>query len=213
MTRRTADLIETLVAQAVPVRRLRPPMARALGWLSLAVLVIGALVLWHGPRADLATRLGQPWFVIGMLAAAVTGALAALAAFQLSLPDRSRAWVWLPVPAALLWLATVSVGCLTDWVRLDSEHFQWGDAAACFGLLLLASVPLSAALFWMQRHTARLRPALAILAGALAVAALSACALSLLHVFEASAMILLWNFGAAALLMGVGTAVGRQVLR
>lgn len=209
----TNDLIAILVSQAEPVRRLRPPVLRALGWLVVAVAVIAVLGAWHGLRADLATRLGQSWFVAGLAAAALTGALAAVAAFQLSLPDRGRAWGLLPLPAVLVWLASVGVGCLTDWVRLDANNFQWGDAASCFGLLVVASVPLSVALFWMLRHTARLRPAPAILAGALAVAALSACALSLLHVFEASAMILLWNFGAAALVMGVDAMVGRRVLR
>lgn len=209
----TPDLIEALVMQATPVRRLHPPLLRAFGWLGLAVVVIAALGAWHGPRADLAARLGQPWFVAGLAAAALTGALAAVAAFLLSLPDRPRTWAWLPVPAALTWLATVGVGCLTDWVRFDAASFQWGDTASCFSLLLMASAPLSAILFWMLRHTARLRPTPAILAGALAVAALSACALSLLHVFEASAMILLWNFGAAALVMAVDAAIGRRVLR
>lgn len=213
MTVNTPDLIETLVAGVGPVRRLRPPVMRASAWLAVAVAVIGMLGLWHGPRADLVMRLGQPWFVAGMVAAALTGALAAVAAFLLSLPDRSRAWALLPVPAAALWLGTVGTGCLTDWVRLDGENFQWGDAASCFGLLLLASVPLSALLFWMLRHTARLRPTPAILSGGLAVAALSACALSLLHVFEASAMILLWNFGAAGLVMGVDAVIGRRLLR
>jgi len=65
----------------------------------------------------------------------------------------------------------------------------------------------------MLRHAAALRPTPAILCGALAVAALSACALSLLHIFEASAMILLWHFGTVALVMGVDAAVGRRVLQ
>lgn len=209
----TNNLIATLVARADPVRRLRPPVPRALGWLAVAVAVIAILGVWHGPRADLEIRLGQSWFVAGLAAAALTGALAAISAFQLSLPDRARAWALLPLPAALVWLASVGIGCLTDWVRFDADNFQWGDTASCFLLLVMASVPLSVVLFWMLRHTARLRPTPAILAGALAVAALSACALSLLHVFEASAMILLWNFGAAALVMGVDAAVGWRVLR
>lgn len=209
----TQDLIDTLVAGAGPVRRLRPPAWRAAGWLVVAVAVIGLLGLWHGPRADLAARLAQPWFVAGLLAAALTGVLAALAAFLLSVPDRARGWVLLPLPSAVAWLATVGIGCLTDWVRFQPGGFQWGDAASCFGLLLLASIPLSALLFWMLRHSASLRPTAAILSGGLAVAAFSSCALSLLHVFEASAMILLWNFGSAGLVLVADVVVGRTILR
>lgn len=209
----TTDLIETLVADATPVRPLRPPLLRALAWLAAAAALIALLAIGHGLRGDLMIRLDRPLFVAGMAGAAMTGILAAVSAFMLSLPDRARGWIWLPIPAAAGWLASVGVGCLTDWVRLDAENFQWGDAASCFALLLVASVPLSALLFWMLRHSARLRPTPAILAGALAVAALSACALSLLHVFEASAMILLWNFGAAAVVMGADAAIGRRILR
>jgi len=209
----TRDLIDALVDSGGPVRRLRPPVWRAALWLAVAVAVIGLLGWWHGPRGDLADRLRQMGFVTGLAAAALTGALAAVAAFMLSLPDRSRAWALLPVPAAALWLATVGIGCLTDWVRIDDENFRWGEAVACFGVLVLASVPLSAAMFWMLRHAAVLRPTPSILCGGLAVAALSACALSLLHVFEASAMILIWHFGTVALVVGVDAAVGRRLLR
>lgn len=208
--RTTPDLIETLVSEARPVRRLRPPAMRAALWLALAALVIFALGLWHGVRPDLAEQLRRPWFVAGLGAAAITGALAAIAAFMLSLPDRARGWALLPLPAAIAWLASVSIGCLTDWVRLDPAGFAWGETATCFGLLVLASVPLSAALFWMLRHAAALSPGPVILTGALGVGALSACALSVLHAFEASAMILLWNFGAALLVMAADTALGHR---
>ena len=174
--------------------------------------LIEALAAGAGP----VRRLRPPlWRATAWLAleVALTGVLAAVAACLLSLPDRSRGWALLLALAAALWLAAVGVGCLTDWVRIDDDNFQWGAAASCFGMLVLASVPLSAAMFWMLRHAAALRPTPAILCGGLAVAALSACALSLLHIFEASAMILLWHFGTVALVMGVVAAVGRRVLQ
>jgi len=210
-SRSTPELIEALVAEAPAVGHLRPPILRAAVWLALAAAVILALGLWHGVRPDLAEQLRRPWFAAGFAAAVVTGALATVAAFMLSLPDRARGWVLLPVPPAIAWLASISVGCLTDWVRFDPAGFAWGEAATCLGLLVLASVPLTAALAWMLRHVTALRPGPVILTGALGVGALSACALSLLHAFEASAMILLWNFGAALLVMAVDMAVGHRL--
>jgi hypothetical protein len=210
----TPDLIEQLVSQGSPVRRLPSPIRRAGCWLVLAVAVIGGLGLLHGGlRPDISVRIADPWFSAGLLASAATGVLATLAAFLSSLPDRSRCWLLLPVPAALVWLATVGVGCLTNWVTIGPDGIQWGSAAACFATLLAAAVPLSAAMLWMLRHAARLRPTGTILAGALAVAALTATALSLLHVFEASAMILLWNFGTAALVLLADAVMGRRILR
>ena len=211
----TSDLIERLVVEARPVRRLRSPVWRAAGWLTLAVVVVVGLGLLHGGlRPDLAAQLADRWFSVGLIASTTTGVLAALAAFISSLPDRSRLWLLLPAPAALTWLATVGVGCLTNWVAIGPDGVQWGPAAACFATLIAAAIPLSVAMFWMLRHAARLRPASTILAGGLAVAALTATALSLLHAFEASAMILLWNFGTAGLVLATDAALGpRRILR
>jgi hypothetical protein len=78
---RTPDLIESLVADASPVRRLRPPIVRAACWLLLAVLVLAVVAAGHGVRADLALKLQQPVFTVGVMAAAATGVLAAVATF------------------------------------------------------------------------------------------------------------------------------------
>ena len=95
----TPDLIESLVANSPPVRRLRPPVARALGWLLFAALMLALLAVSHDLRPDLALRLQQPEFVIGIAASLATGVLAAIASFLLSIPDRSRVWLLLPLPA------------------------------------------------------------------------------------------------------------------
>ena len=207
----TTDLIDRLAATATPVRRLSGPWVRAGSWLLLAVVVISVLALQHGPRADLPARLHDPWFVGGLLASSFTGVLAGIATFLASLPDRTRLWLLAPVPAAAVWLATVGAGCLTHWVDIGIDGIRPGPAASCFATLLLAAVPLSGAMFWMLRHVAQMRPAPIVLTGALAVAALTATALSLLHGFEASAMILVWNFGTAALVLAANMLAGRKV--
>jgi len=209
---RTPELIDRLVADAEPVSRLWRPGWRAVGWMALVVTVVLVLVPWYGLRPDLAERLADPFFVAGQGGAILTGALAALAACMLSLPDRGSVWLLLPWPAAAIWIGGVSVGCLTDWVRFEPEGFAWGEAASCFVSLLLVAVPLSIAMFWGVRHAARLRPRPVVLTGALSVAALSAAAMALLHPFEASAMILLWNFGTAGLVLAADGALGRRIL-
>ena len=45
--------------------------------------------------------------------------------------------------------------------------------------------------------------------GALAVAAITSAALSLLHDLDATAMILIWNLGTAALITALGSLFGR----
>jgi len=207
----TPDLIESLVAGAKPVRRLRPPAARAALWLLFAAVIVSLLAISHGLRPDLGARLGQPLFVTGLAASLLTGALAAVTAFIVSLPDRSRLWLLLPAPALALWMSTISYECLTDWVSLRPDGVSLGEAADCFATLVLTSVPLWLVLLLMLRYAALLFSAAAAAAGSLAVAALAATALSLFHGLDASAMILMWNLGAAALLVGLGSAFGERM--
>jgi hypothetical protein len=143
---KTPDLIDTLVDCAAPVRRLRPPLVRAALWLLFAALVLGLIAVAHGMRPDIVERLRQPVFVIGMFGALATGVLATIASFRVSLPDGSRSWLLLPLPALVLWVSTISYGCLTDWVSMGANSIHMGEAVRCFATLLLTSVPLSIAM-------------------------------------------------------------------
>ena len=207
----TQHLIDSLVARANPVRRLRPPLLRATMWLLLAATILALLALSHGLRPDLALRLKQPLFAAGLAASLLTGILAAVAAFIASLPDRSRLWLLLPVPSLAVWLSTVGYQCLTDWVSLQADGVRLGETADCFATIILTSVPLWLALLVMLRYAALFRPVAVAAAGSLAVAALAASALSAFHSFDASVMILLWNLGTAGLLVGLGSAFGNKM--
>jgi hypothetical protein len=206
----TPELIEQLASRAKPVRRLRPPLVRAAFWLVLAALIFGLLAAAHGTRTDLALQIARPEFALGLAASLLTGVLAAVAAFFLSLPDRSRAWGLLPVPTLFLWISTVSYGCLTHWVDMGPEGVRMGEAARCFATLLVTSLPLSLGLILMLRHAAWLRPTAVTLTGGLAVAAMAATALSLFHDLDATIMVLVWNFGVAAIIVGVSYVFGRR---
>jgi hypothetical protein len=207
----TPELIDVLCADAQPVRRLRPPLVRAALWLLFAALVLVALAALLGTRPDLAGRLRQPTFVGALAGALLTGVLAAVAAFYLSLPDRSRLWALLPLPALLLWISTIGYGCLTDWVSMGPDGVRLGTTLECFATLALASLPLSMALVVMLRHAARLYPTTVAMMGGLASAGIAATALSLFHELDASVMVLLWNLGAAALLLALGGTFGRRI--
>ena len=209
---KTPDLIDTLVQDATPVRRLRPPLVRAGLWLAFAAIVLGLIAIAHGLRPDFSDCMRQPLFVVGMLGALATGISAAVASFQLSLPDSSRLWIILPLPALALWVVTIGYGCLTDWVSIGPDSVRLGEAIRCFATLLMTSVPLSIAMLAMLRYTALLRPLEVSVLGGLAVAAVTAFALSLLHDLDATVMILIWNLGAAAFIASLGSLFGRSML-
>ncbi len=206
----TPELIDSLVAGAKPVRRLRPPLARAFLWLLLAFAVMALLAISHGFRPDIVRRLQQPIFVISIAASLTTGILAAIASFIVSLPDRSRLWLLLPAPALLIWVSTISYGCLTDWVSVQPGGVRLGEAARCFATLVLTSVPLSLAMLFMLRYAALLRPTLVAATGSLAVAAITSAALSLFHDLDATVMVLMWNLGVAALIVTLGAVLGKK---
>lgn len=209
---RTVDLIDRLVITTTPVKRLAPPWMRAGTWLLLALVVILALTALHGVRPDFAERIREPVFRFSIAASLLTGALAAFAALISSLPDRSRLWLLLPLPSAGVWLSTIGYGCLTNWVALDPQTLDSNEILQCFQTLLISSIPLSITMFWMLRHVAPLQPGGPILCASMAVGALTATALLLLHPFDASVMILLWTLGATALIVTVGCTVGRKML-
>ncbi len=208
----TPDLIESLAADARPVRAIRSPLVRTGGWLALAAGILLLLVIEHGLRPDLVEQLRKPSFLAGCMASAATGVLAAVGCLLGSLPDRSRRWLLLPLPTLLVWVSTIGYGCLTDWVSMDAGALRMGEAVRCFATVLAVSVPLSAAIFAMLRHAARLRPKLVTMTAGLAVAAMTSTALSLLHQIDATVMILAWNLGVAALLVALEGALGRRVL-
>ena len=208
---RTPDLIGALVDSATPVRRLRPPLVRAALWLLLAALVLVLIVTAYGLRPDIAERLRQPVFVLSMAAALITGILAAIASFQISLPDRSRWWLLLPAPALAVWLSTIGYDCLSDWVSVGPNDNRISETVRCFATLLLTSVPLSIAMLVMLRYTALLRPTESSAMSGLAIAAMTAFSLSLVHDLDASLTILVWNLGVAGLIAGLACLFGRRL--
>jgi hypothetical protein len=207
----TRDLIDTLVECATPVRRLRPPIVRAMLWLAFAGLVLALIAAGNGVRTDLMARLGEPKFAASMGAAFLTGILATIAAFMISLPDRSRWWLLLPLPAVAMWITTIGYGCFADWVSPGPDGIRLGEEARCFALLVLTSVPLATALAAMLRHAALLRSGAVAVMGGLAVAAITASALSLFHDHDATVLILVWNLGTVALITGLGALFGRGI--
>jgi len=134
-----------------------------------------------------------------------------MASFVASVPGRSLRWLLLPLPALGTWMSTVAYGCLTDWVSIGPNGISPGETARCFATLGLTGIPMSLTLLIMPRHMARLAAVLVVMIGSLAVSALTAVALSMFHPFDATAMILLWNFDVAAVLLMVSARYAHRM--
>src|SRR6266404_4179318 len=89
-------LIQALGADLTPVRRLAPPGVRTLIWLT----IVGAIALALATVSDVGAMsrrlMSAPDMWLAAIGSLVTAVLAAVAAFQLSLPDRKPAWALVP---------------------------------------------------------------------------------------------------------------------
>lgn len=208
----TDELIDSLAGGLVPVRRLRSPIVRALGWIALGTLVVAVLAVLRGLRPDLGIQLHDPAFLGELAGAWLTGATATLAAFELSLPDRRKTWLLLPLPSTALWLCGFAGDCLAHWVAIPAGAPVVADSARCLETIVMASVPLGIVLCLMLRRAKPLRPAGPAWIGGLAVAGFADTAHLLIHVIEASLLVLVVNLVPVALIVTLGGLAGQRVL-
>lgn len=212
VTPRTDDLIQTLTENLVPVRRLAPPLLRALQWLGAVGLVAAGLAL----TADLpavAARLGAvPDMWLSVLGSALTAVLGAVAAFELSLPDRRSAWALLPLPSLALWLGAGGLGCLREGLVPGTHVAPMHEAMDCFAFIVGLSVPLSVLLVLMVRRGFPLRPGLSTVVIGLTAAAASATLLMLRHPFDAGLADLASHVVAVAVVVLANRLLGGRLL-
>lgn len=213
MTMRSEDLIRQLAANLRPVKpALHPAMATAV-WLAIGAVVIAFAVLVFGLREDLAVRLAGGFDLPQIAWVAVTGVLAAFAAFQLALPERSARWALLPLPAAAAWLATMGAGCLEDLARLGPEALRIGMSLPCLQFIAGLGVPLTVAMLWLARHATWLRAGPVAALGGLSAAALASVGLSFVHYMDAAVMVLIWHGVPVLIITGLASLLGPWLMR
>jgi hypothetical protein len=212
MSRSTEDLIAALAADLKPVRRLKPPMARAGLWLLATAAVAGAAVLLLSDLQGFMARAADPRLRIELGATLATGVLAVIAAFHLALPDRSRAWALLPLPTLLLWLGASGVGCYRAWLEVGPMGTEPGRSWDCLLFLLAASLPMGAVLLWGLAKAKPLEPVSTAALGGLGVAALSAFLLQFFHPFDITALDFGVHLATVALIVAVAGREGGRVI-
>lgn len=207
------DLIGELGADLRPVRRLSPPLVRAAVWLGLVATT--ALVLaWFADLPGIAYRLRDvPDMWLAVLGSTLTTVLGAVAAFELSFPDRKPAWALLPVPGLILWIAGTGMGCLRAWVIPDLHAATFLEARVCFTFIVTLSIPLSIVMVLMIRRACPLRPNLTAATGGLAVAAAAATLLNFFHPYDAGATDIAVHIVAITLVIAVNRLFGGRLLR
>ena len=204
-------LIRGLAASLRPVRRLPPPLFRALAWLAVVVALAIALAAFANLDAVWQRISAAPDLWLAVIGSTLTAILAAIAAFELSVPDAPRAWAALPLPAALLWVAASGFGCLRGWVAPQSHVAVMSETRDCLMFIVFLSVPLSALLLTMLRRAYPLYPGLTAAIGGLAVAAAAATLLNFFHPYDAAATDLVVHAVAVGLVIAVNRMLGGRI--
>jgi hypothetical protein len=208
----TDDLIAQLSATAAPVKRLAPPMTRALIWLLAIAAVATVPILLRSNLGVFAGRASDPRMAVELFATLATGVAGVIAAFHLSLPDRPRAWALLPAPFALLWMGLSGWGCLEFLPEQAQRGWGVNQSDHCFVFLLAVGVPLAGLLVLALRRASPLQPRLVASVGALGVAGLAAFILQFFHPFDVTVMDLATHLVALALLVAAISLSGRLTL-
>jgi hypothetical protein len=205
-------LIQQLTDDLAPVKPLAPPFWRALIWI-VVVAAIAFVAAMATDRHAIAHRLmAEPDMWLAVVGSTLTAMLAAYAAFQLCLPDRSSYWALLPLPPALLWIAASGAGCLRALRIADTRPPTVSDERDCLIIIIALSIPLSLLLLVMLRKGHTLLPGLTTMTAGLAAAAASATLLMFFHPFDATASDLIAHGVAVVIVVACVRYFGGRIL-
>jgi hypothetical protein len=183
---KTESLIARLTEGLQPVKPLAPPGLRAALWLGIVAVLGAVMILRFANLAMFVHRIADPRLALELTGTLLTGILAVIAAFELSLPDRPITWSLLPAPSLALWLGSSGFSCWRQWIVRGPDGLGKGETADCFLWIVGFGVPLAIALFVTLRRSHPLSPGPVAAMAGLGVASLAAFLLQFFHPFDAT---------------------------
>jgi hypothetical protein len=205
-------LIERLAADLRPVRPVSPAWLAA-GWLLVLIVFAGYLASMSDLHAMMGRLMAAPDMWLAAVGSALTGMLAVVAAFMVSVPGRSTRWALLPLPPLALWIWESGMGCARGWRLPGIPDTGPGFSDHCFMFICGLSLPLSLLLIVLLRWTFPLRPNLTLALGGLAAAGAAATLLNFFHPYDASVSDLVTHAFAVGLVVVVNRLFGERLSR
>lgn len=207
-------LIDTLAADARPVRPLNPPLLRALGWLAAIALLVALCLYFLSDTEQLFARYAgrEAVMVLEMAAMLATGVLAVVGAFFAAVPGRSRRWLLAPVLPMAAWLLLSGVGCYRNIASDGGLAPAVGHSYDCLIFIVTVSLALGAPLIWMLARARPINPLPVALLGGLGTAALAAFTLQFFHPFAVTFLDLAFHVVAIALVVMAAALLNRRAL-
>jgi hypothetical protein len=212
-TSNTDQLIDRLVAQASPVRRLVDPQRRAALWTAMALVCIGIGVAHYGVRRDFAGEAALLPVLLRVALLAATMWLSVLAALRLAVPgEDQRAWTrWWPLVLLGVLISVVAAELVLVWVvgEMGSPLRAWTCVRK---LKFVGAVPALGAMVLIRR-AAPLDPVWAALLGLVAAGAAGALTSELACPIRVPMHVMLWHILPIAVYATLGTAAVWLVVR
>jgi hypothetical protein len=208
----TDQLIERLVADVKPVRRLLAPTERAALWTALALVAVATGVVYFGVRHDIASVWSNAGLLARLVLLATTMWLSVVAAFRLSVPGgETRAFArWWPL-VLLGVLVAVSAGeVVAAWLVGDpgSPLRSWTCVRK---VAFVGAVPAIVSIVLISRGFA-VEPRWTAMLGVLAAGAAGALTSELACPIQAPVHIMLWHIAPVVVSTAVGALVGTLVV-
>ena len=212
MTDDTEGLIARLTDGLEPVKRLSPPGLRAAIWLGIVAVLGAGIVFGFSDLSMFVRRIHDPKLALELTGTLLTGILAVVAAFELSLPDRPITWALLPAPSFALWLGSSGYSCWRQWIVRGPGGLAPGETAHCFLWIVGFGVPLAVALFLALRRAQPLAPGPVAAMAGLGVASLAAFLLQFFHPYDVTFIDLGSHLAAVATVVVLARGAARQGL-
>ncbi len=203
------QLIQDLVRDARPVRRLAPVGVRWLLWVivvALSVSLIPDILL--GVRPDLAQVFHRGCSSLQVCLLTLAAIVSGWAVIALGVPGRAQNPLsrWMPVAALFAWILVIVVS------GLASGMGRCGFSPGCFGSIALVGALPAAFLYFVCRRSAPLRPVWTgvLLMGAAAAAGALGTQFSCSN--ESPLHLLVWHVLPVIALGATGIILGRFIM-
>ena len=212
-TSNTDQLIDRLVADASPVRRLVDPRRRAALWAAIALVCVGLGVTFFGARLAVAGPATLIPFLVRLGLLAATMWLSVVTAFRLAVPgEDQRAWTrWWPLLLLGALIAVVAAELVLVWIvgETGSPLRAWTCVRK---LTVVGAVPAVAAMVLIRR-AAPLDPVWTALLGLVAAGAAGALTSELACPIRMPMHVMLWHVLPIVAYAAIGTAAVWLVVR
>jgi hypothetical protein len=211
---KTDDLIQSLSSDLKPVGRGAAAGRIALGLGAGAVVSVAVMLLWIGPRPDLAQALSTGMFWIKFGYAALAGLILAAAASRLSRPGARLGGLALAIALPFALMGAMGAMRLAMSAREAWHALLMGDSAdVCPWRIFVIGLPLLAGAIWAVRGLAPTRLTLAGLMAGGAAGALGALIYGFHCPETAAPFVAIWYTLGMALVAALGGALGARLLR